>query len=349
MKKIIFSLLVLALVAPGPALALYQANSSATVVVGQQYLNYIPGAYHGGTPNQGDITKGFRSNINGLYSDGTRLFVADAANNRVLIYNSLPTENDPKPDVVIGQPDFYATVSNQGGNPGANTLSNPRGVYATGTQLFIADASNNRVLIYNTIPTSNNASADVVIGQPDFISNSENQGGSVGANTFRFPSSIYASSTKLFITDQKNNRVLIYNNIPTENNASADVVIGQPNKTTSAANYGGRSAKSLSTPMFVNIAGSKLFITDTFNNRILIFNNIPSADYAEANVVVGQTAMNLGSSAIAANRLNSPWAALSDGNHLFISDSWNNRVLIYNTIPTVNGSSADVVIGQVNL
>ena len=51
--------------------------------------------------------------------------------------------------------------------------------FLDGTKLFIADTRNNRVLIYNSIPTENNASADVVIGQPDMVSNSANQGGDV--------------------------------------------------------------------------------------------------------------------------------------------------------------------------
>ncbi len=41
-------------------------------------------------------------------SDGTRLFVADSGNDRVLVYDEVPTENGAKADEVIGQPDFVA-------------------------------------------------------------------------------------------------------------------------------------------------------------------------------------------------------------------------------------------------
>ena len=43
-------------------------------------------------------------------SDGTRLFVADGGNDRVLIYNTIPTQNAAAADVILGQPDEFASV-----------------------------------------------------------------------------------------------------------------------------------------------------------------------------------------------------------------------------------------------
>ena len=39
-----------------------------------------------------------------------------------------------------------------------------------GGKLYVADTQDNRILIYNKIPTTNNAAADVVVGQPNFTS-----------------------------------------------------------------------------------------------------------------------------------------------------------------------------------
>ncbi len=47
-------------------------------------------------------------------------------------------------------------------------MRGPQGVWIQGSKLFVADTQNNRVLIWNTIPTQNNQPADVVLGQPDF-------------------------------------------------------------------------------------------------------------------------------------------------------------------------------------
>jgi hypothetical protein len=41
-------------------------------------------------------------------------------------------------------------------------------VFRTGSKLVVSDSTNNRVLIWNSIPTANGVPADVVLGQPDF-------------------------------------------------------------------------------------------------------------------------------------------------------------------------------------
>lgn len=110
------------------------------------------------------------SNTQGLYgpsravSDGTHLFVSDTRNNRVLIWNSIPTMNYQPADVVVGQSDFVSNYS----NVGATGLCWPMGVFSDGEHLFISDAGNHRVLIWNHIPTTNGEPADVVLGQQDF-------------------------------------------------------------------------------------------------------------------------------------------------------------------------------------
>ncbi|MDI6778387.1 MAG: hypothetical protein QMD77_04300 [Patescibacteria group bacterium] len=260
--------------------------------------------------------------------------------------------NGASADVVIGQQNMTATDDNQGGSAGANTIYAPRGIYSDGQKLFIVDSANNRVLIYNTIPTSNNASADVVVGQQNMTAVDENQGGSIASNTLRYPYSVYSDGQKLFVADSFNNRVLIYNSIPTSNNASADVVIGQTNMTSGSANQGGAAgANTLEEPTSVYSDGIRLVISDVANNRVLIYNTIPTSNNASADVVVGQQNMtsnsaNQGGSDPTANTLGVPYGVGSNGKKLFIADWGNNRVLIYNSIPTANNTAADVVVGQ---
>ena len=45
-----------------------------------------------------------------MLSDGTRLFIADGGNDRVLVFNHIPTQNGAEADIVLGQPDEYASV-----------------------------------------------------------------------------------------------------------------------------------------------------------------------------------------------------------------------------------------------
>ncbi|MBM3256244.1 MAG: hypothetical protein FJZ04_02125 [Candidatus Moranbacteria bacterium] len=323
----------------------WTANLSATRVIGQTNLT-------SGSANQGGAAAANTlNNPIGAFEIGGKLIIADSHNHRVLIYNSVPASDNASADVIVGQQNMTSTSANQGGAAGANTLHYPVGVYSDGTRLFVSDWGNHRVLIYNTIPTSNNASADVVVGQQNMTSTSANQGGAVSANTLDEPMGVWASGGKLYIADLDNNRVLIFNSIPTANNASANVVIGQQDMTSSNPDQGGTAnVNTLETPIWVQERDSKVFVSDYANHRVLIFNSIPTANNASANVVIGQANMtgeaaNQGGSA-AANTLNGPHAVYCDGTRLFISDYENHRILLFNSVPTSNNSSADKVIGQ---
>ena len=61
----------------------------------------------------------------------------------------------------MSQPDFNGMSSS--GSPYGMSL--PCGVFSNGTKLFITDWTYNRVLIYNTIPTTNGVAADIVIAR----------------------------------------------------------------------------------------------------------------------------------------------------------------------------------------
>ncbi|NQU32073.1 MAG: T9SS type A sorting domain-containing protein [Bacteroidetes bacterium] len=248
---------------------------AADIVIGQPDMTtheWHGDANIGNSEGVSDTT--LSSGATGLCFDepSGKLIVSDTDNNRVLIYGSLPTTNGVAADVVIGQPDFYSNLENQGGDPSANTLSlgTSSNISTYNDKLFVADRHNNRVLIFNQIPTTNNASADVVIGQPDFNSNQANQGGEPGPNTLNGPrSAVVDSEGKLLITDL-NHRILVFNSIPVENNASADLVIGQPDF---ESNTGSATDSTFFWPRHVSFYGNKFIVSDNGNSRVLIFEN----------------------------------------------------------------------------
>ena len=100
-------------------------------------------------------------------SDGVHVVVADTDHNRVLIWNSIPSVNNQPADVVVGQPDF-TSISPSANAPTAKSMRGPQGVWIQNGKLYVADTQDNRVLIYNRIPTANGAAADVVLGAPNF-------------------------------------------------------------------------------------------------------------------------------------------------------------------------------------
>ena len=103
-------------------------------------------------------------NTGEIYSDGTRLFIADSNSGRVLIYNTVPTASGTAADVVVGQPNMTSSVL----GTTASQMNRLWAVYSDGTRLFVGD--DERVLIWNTIPTQNGAAANRVLGQTDFTS-----------------------------------------------------------------------------------------------------------------------------------------------------------------------------------
>jgi len=237
----------------------------------------------------------------GVWIQNGKLFVADTQNHRVLIWNSIPTQNRQPADVVLGQANFNVAVqpdlTKANGDAHANTLLNPVSVSSDGTHLFVADLGNNRVLIWNSIPTTNQKAADVVVGQKDFDTSLSNDAAalcpsngtdSTGAATYParcgktldFPRFALSDGTRLFIADGGNDRVLIYNTIPTANAAAADIILGQPDENASVVSSATdlfhpllrQSAADITpTPTALAWDGTNLYVTDPANRRVLVF------------------------------------------------------------------------------
>ena len=192
--------------------------------------------------------------------------------------------------VVLGQPDFTTTTLNLSAT--RNTLRLPTAVASDGVHLVVADTDHNRVLIWNRIPTTNNAPADVVVGQATFTT-SYVPGNTPNAKSMRGPQGVWIQNGRLYVADTQNNRVLIFNQIPTSNGAAADVVLGQPNFTTFVEpdltqQKNNVAANQLLNPVSVSSDGVHLFVTDLGYNRVLIWNTIPTSNGQAADVAVGQ-------------------------------------------------------------
>jgi uncharacterized protein (TIGR03437 family) len=303
----------------------------------------------------------------GVASDGTHLAVADTLNNRVLIWNTLPTAMNQPPDVVVGQTSFTTSVF-PGATPTATSLRGPQGVWIQNGMLFIADTQNDRVLIYNSIPTANGAAADIVLGQPNMTTyvqvNIADQTTSAAANLLLTPVSVTSDGTHLFVADLGFNRVLIWNSIPTTNQQPADVEIGQPDMTTGISDdafsvpttytgtppapetavmctvsngvdsndnaiYPTLCEYTLSFPRFALSDGTNLYIADGGNDRVLIYTPIPTKNAAKANIVLGQTDFITDAPTDTADTMDDPSALAWDGSNLYVADTYNQRILVY--------------------
>jgi len=314
-------------------------GESAAVVVGStDFVSQSAG--------DGSATQMF--NPEGVCVAGTTLVVADSGNSRVLLYSPIPTSNNPSAIFEIGQTGFGSTITNPngGGSAGVTTLSNPAGVSSDGTRLFIADTGNNRTLIYNSCPVSNNAPANQVVGQPDFLSTLENQGVTPSNLTEDGPAGVYSNGTTLAIADTLNNRVLIFDSMPSSPNASANSELGEPDFANTAPNQAS-VGDFLYNPEAVMVdSQGRLILTDFTNNRVLIYNSVPVTNYTAADVVVGQSNFSTTDAGTSASGLYTPYGAYSNGTQLYVSDTSNSRVLIYPPFPISSGVAAVTVLGQ---
>lgn len=280
-------------------------------------------------------------------TDGTSLFVSDAQNHRVLVYNPLPTANTPAASFALGQPNLTTATANTGGTSPA-TLNNPAGLAISGTRLAVADRGNHRVLLWNAIPTAGNTPADVVLGQPNGSSTSSNYGGTSGMS-LSGPNSVATDGTRIAVSDSNNNRVLLWNSWPTATGTPADLVLGQNSLSRNGSNGEFPGPQRLLRPSSITRAGSNFIVVDSDGNRVLIWSQFPLSSTAQPSLVLGQQDMMTSSAnagGVSAGTLYSPQSATSDGKVLVVADSSNNRVLIWNSIPTQNRQPADIVLGQ---
>jgi sugar lactone lactonase YvrE len=272
-----------------------------------------------------------------------KLYVADANNNRVLVYNSGSTTAN----VVFGQGGDFTTRDPNKGGLSANSLFSPDGVVLdSGGHLYVSDFNNNRVLEYDT-PLSS-TTANRVFGQlAGFNTNFCNIEG-VTARSLCTPDGIAVDGTDgLIVADWNNSRVLVYSTPLSSDTAS--LVFGQGGAfNTNQCNKGGVSADSLCAPDGVGSSNEGLYIVDRSNNRVLKY----PLDSTTATVVLGQSDfVHNAPNTIDPSAFSNPFSVAIDAsaapNHLYVADTNNSRVLGYlNAASFLNGQDADLVIGQ---
>ncbi|MDZ8055045.1 MAG: hypothetical protein RMX68_005450 [Aulosira sp. ZfuVER01] len=309
-------------------------SQSADWVIGQ------PDFYHEGQNAKGTPGKSTLSVPTGICACGEGLAVADAWNHRVLIWKKVPEDSNVPADLVLGQANFTDNEPNRGSQvAAANTMHWPYGICYHQGKLFVTDTGNRRVLIWQQLPTENGQAADLVLGQPDMISRNENGGGSPTAASMRWCHDISFWGDNLVIADAGNNRVMIWQGMPTENNAPCAVVLGQKSFDSVEMNQGVYfpNASSLSMPYGVDAAGDWLVVADTANSRLLGWKkpeSILSLPAMAADVVIGQTNFknkgeNRDFGLPTRKSLNWCYGIKICGNTAVIADSGNNRILLW--------------------
>jgi hypothetical protein len=311
-------------------------HADADVVLGQASFTDEGPAAHGRGPENGLHLP------TGVFVAAGRLFVADAWHHRILVWNRVPVASDTPPDWCLGQPSLTAVERNRGGAAAADALYWPYGLACIAGRLHVADTGNRRVLIWNDVPDRDRP-ADVVLGQPDFISADENRGGPPGPASFRWPHALAGDERMLFVADAGNHRVLGWRGRP-DRDRPADVVLGQPDFTTAAElPHRPQGPARLRFPYGLALVGDTLAVADTADNRVLFWDVSAGEPGESAAAVIGQE--NFDSSgenrwkAVEADTLCWPYGICLHAEagtvcgggrlRLAVADSGNNRVMLW--------------------
>lgn len=293
-----------------------------------------------------------------LLSPTGPLWVADTGHHRLLGWQNLPTKDHQPADWIIGQPDFFHEGQNAKRTPGKSTFSVPTGICKCGNGLAVADAWNHRILIWYNIPTDSHIPADLVLGQNNFLDNEPNRGNQQPtANTLHWPYGIFYYQGQLFVADTGNRRLLIWNQLPTENGQPADIVLGQPDMISRNENGGDSpTAASMRWCHDITMWDDNLVVTDAGNNRVMIWPGIPTENNTPCAVILGQknfnfVELNQGFYLPNASSLSMPYGVDIWGDYLIVADTANSRLVGWKkreSILLLQGADADFVIGQDN-
>jgi uncharacterized protein (TIGR03437 family) len=324
--------------------------------------------------------------------------VLDAGDNRLLVFDpySSPdwgltsgdtTFSKPPPVAlaVLGQgsslTNFTSVAANAGNAQAAftsngatiATFATPSAAAIAGTDLFVVDTRNNRVLVYPNAGQA--AAATEVLGQSGFFYNSPN---SIHGKEFFFSSSSGSdagiavdsstSTPHLYVSDPNNSRVLGFADARKVGpGVTADIVIGEPDMSTGLCNFGGvtnppgtevlnrqptQSSLCYPTGLAVDPASGDLYVADSANGRVLRFPAPFAAANSsqQANLVLGQAGFTgISNPKASQSVMVFPYGLVFDAQRgLLVSDQAANRVLLFSMVNPTNGEPASTVIGQSN-
>ncbi len=294
-----------------------------------------------------------------------RIFIPGPGNGRVVGYqlNENGQPQDYTGDYFLGQASGYGRRVSSGDVRAASLpFPGTPTVDEVNQRLFVPDrtvtawSGGGRIMVYNIHPERirTGGEAVAVIGAPDF----ESRRLGIGPNVMSSASPLAdGANQRLFVTDRGNQRILVFDISPGRftSNPDAVAVIGQPDfysrdTGTGPNHFNGPGSATL------DKSHQRLFVSDSGNNRILIFDvhpdrfqSNPSAIY-----VLGQPDFESRDSTPASDTPQiRPGSLVYDeaNDRLLVSDSSNNRVLSFDVHPErmTHYPAALGVVGQPDL
>jgi hypothetical protein len=321
-------------------------GAAATAAIGQPNTTTVTVNRGGATPSASSFNQPM-----GLESDGTRLWISDQWNHRVLEFATLPTSGSDAATAVHGQPSFATAHPNRKA-PDAYGFGQPFSIAVTPTRLLVNDYWNARVLVYDKSNPRTDALA--VVGRTDFNESCNGNsapcaaGAASGSSISRSFGVVVDPAGRLYVSDPDRNRVLVFDEVPETNGATATYVLGQDTLSATTANSGadGRGKLSFPTGLSLSDGGTRLWVSDTQNHRVLAFDLPITQNRPLATLVVGQPDFETFTGATSDRKFRSPSLGQVLGSRLYVHENVGRRVMVFDPVPTAPGAVAAYVLGQ---
>lgn len=258
----------------------------------------------------------------GLTTDGTNLYVAEAGNNmiRKIVLAS---------GVVTTLAGSATTAGSLDGTGVAALFNSPEGIVIdpAGANLYVADTVNNtirKIVITSGVVTT-------IAGSPSGTGSTDGIGASA---LFKLPEDLATDGTNLYVVD-------------TYNNTIRKVVIATGAVTTMAGSAGAIGstdgigvAAQFDHPEGITNDGTNLYVADAYNNTI---RKVAIATGAVTTLAGSNPASNGTGSAA---RFNSPESLTTDGTNLYVADTYNSVirkvVIATGVVTTLAGNAAEI-------
>jgi len=160
-----------------------------------------------------------------------------------------------------------------------------------------------------------------------------------GALLFNHPNGLTSDGTKLVLCDRFNNRVLVWNIAPTAWNTPPDLVLGQPNFIN---NNPGTTKSGMNWPGNASLAANgTLAVTDTDNDRILLWFTFPTSSGQSADIAIHLPTITPPGSPMLWGW---PWGVWTDGTRLAAVATTGRTLLFWDTLPTMDNETPDYTI-----
>ncbi len=288
----------------GTSLAMNSADAAVTTLAGNGGSAIVDGP---------GLTTAEFSQLQKVTTDGTHLFLADQHRIRKIV-------------IATG------VVSTLAGNASSGSFNSigtdatfnfPSGITTDGTNLYVADTSNN--LIRKIDISSTEVTTLAGTGTPG-----TNDGTGTVDATFTGPSGLTTDGTKLFITD--NGRLIRQLDLST----LAVTTLAGNGSTTFTDGIG--TMATFNNPGGITTDGTNLFVADASNNRIRKM-DVSSGDW-EVTTLAGTTVAGSSDGTGTSAYFNTPYGITTDGTNLFVADTYSNKI---RKISDISSATAGVV------